>query len=142
MFAFLTLALAGVGTMMQARQGRKALAAQREANEVSYASEDFRNRLERRRLAKRSRIQRARVAAASQASGVSGSSGQMGAEAAIEGSASNSIAYQKANILAIAGINEQNQKSAAALSKAKRIGAMTDLALDSLSLANDEGLFD
>ncbi len=140
--AILSLAVGAANTFVQHRQAKKAAAARREGAAVQSASQKNKDRLARRRTAKEIRLKRARLAQSSENTGVSGSSGELGATSALTASAGTSIANQNASILASDGISRQNAAAASAQSKANRFNGLANLFNTGIGIAEDEGLIE
>ena len=121
-FSFLSVALGVFTGFAQASAARDSNRASREATNVSSANEQTRNARARRDQAKEARRRRAVIAQGAENSGTTGSSGALGALSATTSSSESSIADQKANILAVDGINSNLQRSANARSRAERVG--------------------
>lgn len=91
--------------------------------------------------AKEARIRRASIQQASTNAGVDGSSGELGALAALSNSMAGQIGQQKSNILAISGINRNLQSAADHRARAERIGIYTGVIQSGIQLGMDEGIF-
>ncbi|MCA9380907.1 hypothetical protein KC678_01445 [Candidatus Dojkabacteria bacterium] len=112
----LGLLVSVVSTAAQISASRRQARAQREATAISTASQDIRDTLSRRRLAREERIRRARLISGSMTSGGSGSSGELGASFALRSNVDQSIATQTSEALAVNGISAANQRAADAQS--------------------------
>ena len=129
-------AVVGVASAVtQHKQGKKAAAAQRTARAISGANEQVKNRHNRRRAAKETRLKQAQVLQSSENSGVSGSSGALGAVGSLQRTFAQASAFQSTNTLAAEGVSTQNQIASNAQTKANNaagaaslFGAVSDFA--------------
>lgn len=128
------LAVSAASTVVQAVQARKSARARKEAQAVSTAGENIRNRAARRRAAREERVRRASLIQASENGGTEGSSGEIGALASIGSSFGAAEARQRGSIRTAEGISAANQKAADATSTAQSIGALSQFATRSLSI--------
>jgi len=105
---------------------RRANRAQRRSNAVLQANERYKNILTKRALIKEQRLRRARLLSGAVASGVQGSSGVLGAEAAMGASFGASLGQLQADVLAARGMTKANAARAKAEGQFYQIGAMGD----------------
>lgn len=115
-----------IGGIMQANATSAAAGAQKEANNIQSAQQKTVAVESRRQRIREQRIRRAQIIAASENTGTSASSGQVGAVGALStnlaGLIGNSLGESKAN----AGINKNTQAAADFTSSANAIGAWTN----------------
>lgn len=116
-----------VSGFAQARAAKKAADAQREQNNIATAAEKNKNAAARRRALREARIRQSQVQQASVNSGVTYSSGELGALAAISTNTSAAIGEQGADVLTSEGITRQSNIEAKAISTAKRWGAISSI---------------
>lgn len=135
--AGLTLASQGANLLIQRSASKRSEAAQQERGAISSGSQQVQDRLERRRLAKSSRIARAAIVNSSGNTGTTGSSGELGALSAERSSVDASIAGQGSQVLASRGITQQNNQIASAESRALGSQAFTNLFKTGLNIAED-----
>lgn len=127
------LALAGlsavvgvVGGIMQASATSAAAASQREANAIQGAQQQTASIESRRQKIREQRIRRAQIIAASENSGTSASSGQVGAVGALSSNLAGLIGSSLGESRANAGVNRNNQNAADSIASANAIGAWTN----------------
>jgi len=125
--AILSLAVGAASGITQYKAAKTTAKARKEANKISSANETIKNRLANRQQAKRARIVRGRLAQSAANTGVSGSSGELGAVSGISSSAGASFAGQQTNILAAQGISAQSQRAASAQSKANAFSSFATI---------------
>lgn len=135
--AILSLAVGAAGAIAQGVQARKAAKARREAQAVSTAGNNIRDKLARRRAAREERLRRARLVQQSEAAGATGSSGMIGATSALGANFGAATAQQRGQTQVAEGISAANQREADARSRSAQIGAWTNLAQDGLSMWDD-----
>jgi len=115
-----------IGGIAQASATASAANAQREANNIAGAQQETAATNSRRERIREQRIRRAQIIAASENTGTSSSSGQIGAIGALStnlaGLVGNSLGESRAN----AGVNRQNQRAADYTASANMIGAWTN----------------
>lgn len=116
-----------VGVIGQQKAAKKQAAAQREANAISVAGGDIRDRAARRRAAREERIRRARLLSASKAQGTTASSGELGGLAALNTNLNIGLASQESDRLAATGISAANQRAADASFQSESWQAWTKL---------------
>lgn len=131
---FIGLLAAVITTAGTISASKRAAKAQREATAISTASQDVRDTVSRRRLAREERIRRSRLIAGSVASGAIGSSGLIGAEGALTTNTGSAVAQQRGESLAARGISAANQRAADAQSKANQWRAFGSLVNSGLNL--------
>lgn len=137
----LSLAATAVSTVSQIRASKRAQDAREEQAAISGANEEIKNRLARRRQAKRERIRRAQILASAEGSNVAGSSGALGAVSALSSSTASSLATQQSNILAAQGLTRASQQEADAISSSKRAAAWGSLLNEGIAFAKEENIF-
>lgn len=137
--ALLSLATTAASTVMQQRQARKEASAQREGRAVEGALGEINNMKARRQAARERRIRVARLTSSANASGVQGSSGQIGAQSALGASFGGAMAGQQTSLMGAQGISAANQRAADARSRSNSIKLWTGLAQKSIGIANDAG---
>ena len=121
------LLVMAVSTFAQIKQEKKRAAAETEARDITSANEQLRNRAARRKAVREERIRRRRIQQVSVNTGVAGSSGEIGAQAALSASVGRNIAFQTQETKAAQGISAQNQRAADATSAITRIRAFEGL---------------
>ena len=131
----LSAAVATAGVIAQTVQASRARKAQREAQAISGASEEIKNRAARRRAAREARIRRARIIQSAETSGGEGSSGLVGSLSALGSNFASAVANQKSGELASQGISRASQSAADARSRSGQIGAFTKIAGIGVKLA-------
>lgn len=137
----LSLGVSAATGLVQIQQGRKANKAAREGRAVDTANQKIQNNIERRRRIKEARLQRARINADSNTSGVTGSSGQIGANSALNSNLAFSLSGQSTQVLAAEGITKANQTQSSAITKAKAAGAFGGLLQSGIDFADEENIF-
>lgn len=138
---FLAIAAAAstvASTFVTLKQGKKASRARKTANAIAGANEETRNRLNRRQAAKQTRLKQAQVLQASENSGVTGSSGQIGAVGSLQRTFAQATAFQSTNILAAKGISTQNQIAANASDKADQFKGIANIFSTVNTFANSD----
>ena len=141
LIGILSLAIGAGSAILQKRQADKIEDSQREQSAIQTAGEENKNRIARRNQVKRARIARARIAASADGSGVSGSSGEIGAQSALTSNFENSFAVQRQDKATSVGITGQQNRIASARSKSNSIQAWGNLFNQGLDCAEDEDLF-
>lgn len=114
-------------TVVQHRAAKDASRARRKANAIASARESVRNRFNRRRAAKETRLRQSQILQAAETQGVAGSSGEIGAIGSLQRSLAQATAFQTGETLAAEGISEQNQVGADARSRASRAAGVANL---------------
>ena len=115
-----------VGGVMQANAASQAAGAQREANAIQGAQQETASTESRRQRVREQRIRRAQIIAASENTGTTASSGQIGAVGALSTNLAGLIGTSLGESKANTAINSATQKSADFTSTANTIGAWTD----------------
>ncbi len=131
--AIASAAVTAGAAVVNYQQSQRAARASRRANRIAGANEQTRNRLARRQAAKKTRLQQAQILQQSENTGVSGSSGQIGAVGSLQNTFAQATAFQSGNTLAAQGISTQNQIGADARSKAQ---AASDIGSIATSVGN------
>lgn len=137
--ALLSLAVTGASAIAQQRQARKQASAEREGRAIEGAMGEINNMSARRKAARERRIKMARLNASANASGVQGSSGQVGAQSALGASFGGAMAGQQTGLQAAQGISAANQRAADARSRSNSIKLWTGVAQKSIGIADDAG---
>ena len=139
--AVLSLVVGVASTISQVNAQKKAQIADDRANQISDNQQAYKDILTRRSLMKQERIRRARIKTSAAATGVVGSSGELGALASLTSNVGAGIASQQADILAVAGINQAAKDKASALGEAQRTALFGKLLQKGIGIADDAGLF-
>lgn len=106
----------------QSKAAKEAAAAQREANDIQSAAQTVENRQNRRQAIREERIRRARIIQQSETTGVSGSSGQIGATGSLNTNTGNAIGFQSTQERAAYGIGQANQRAVDARTRGQVAG--------------------
>lgn len=136
--SILTLGITAAAAINTARNEEKSLEAQKEGQEIRTASGENSNRVARRRAAREARINRARLKAASSATGTSGSSGFFGASSAITANQGSAVAAQRDQEIAARGLSAVNQRIADAESNSRIFNAYAGVAIKGLDMFEDQ----
>ena len=134
----LSLAVGAASTLNQIKQGKRIEEAQKESQEIQGANQQIKNRAARREQIKRARIMRAQQAQASRTTGVSDSSGELGAASALQSSLGGSFGMQRTEERAAVGIGNQNKTIANAQTSIARTQALTQLFGQAVQMAEDD----
>lgn len=129
----LSFVVGAASAVAQHRQGKKAAAARTESNAIRTASEKNRDRLNRRKLARKERIARAQIANTAENRGSAGSSGELGALSGLTANVGSSVANQSAQSTTAGGLSFQQQLAANAEQKAQNAKAFGDLLQSGIS---------
>jgi hypothetical protein len=107
-------AASAVGGVMQASAqasaAKKSARAQREAIDIETASQQISDRESRRQAIREERVRRAQVLQASETSGVTNSSGSLGATSSLGTSLGSAVGFQSGQTKAAMGIGAANQR--------------------------------
>lgn len=107
--AVVSLAVAGASTYAANQQAKKSASAQKEASNISAASERNREADARRQQIREQRIRVAQVEQSAQNTGVTSSSGEIGSLSALSTNAGANLASMSGQGMANQGIAQQNQ---------------------------------
>lgn len=123
----LLFAASAVTTVASINQQKKAARAAATGRAIQTANSEYNNRLARRRAAKEARIRRGRIAQMSENYGTAGSSGELGAQSALQSNLGARLGEQQANILAVKGVQGAYDRQASYMSKANQYQALGGL---------------
>lgn len=116
-----------VGGIAQANAQAQAASAQREANAVGAAQQQYASTESRRQRIREARIRRAQMLAGAENQGATGSSGQIGAVGALQTNLAGLFGSSLGESNSNAGINLNLQRAADFTSQSNSIGAWTNV---------------
>lgn len=135
--AFLSFGLNLLSAGKKAQAEKKQARNQKRANVIKGNREQITDTQTRRRLTVESRIRRARISNSSAVGGVAGSSGELGANAALGSSFNQAIGGLQANILATKALTRLNDDSAKAVQSANTFNSFVGLFDAGINLYNE-----
>lgn len=125
--------IAAVGAAASAQQQREARTEQRKAREEQSTAQAERAAQEKRQQIREERIKRAQIIQASENTGVSASSGLMGAESGLSTQLSTSLGFGSAQALHVANISMFGQNAADAMGRAQTASQVSQLGMSIFS---------
>lgn len=134
---FMSFGLRLFGAGKKARAERKQASNEKRANIIKGNRERTTDTQTRRRLMVESRIRRARISNSSAVGGVAGSSGELGANAALGSSFNQAIGGLQANILTTKALTRLNDDSAKAVQSANTFNSFVGLFDAGVDLYNE-----
>lgn len=123
-----------VGGIAQRKQAKKAARAQREASATARAQQANAEARDRRQKVREERLRRAKIIQTSFNTGVSGSSGELGAVSALGTNVGDVVGASRGDTVAADRVSALNQQAADATFKANQIGATVGLFNTALSV--------
>lgn len=98
-----------IGAVGGAAAAAQAAAARRESKEISLASQRLKQKESRRKAIRERRIRAAKIEQSAALTGVAGSSGELGAKAALTSNLGGQLASNRRGVLTSEGITKQEQ---------------------------------
>lgn len=125
--AYAALATTAASTVAQQRASSKANKAQKQASNEQRASNAQQAAMERRAQIREQRVKRARLLQSSENTGVSGSSGALGAESSLSSQLSSNVGFNVGQIASANRISEASQRASNNLNQANMWGQVGNL---------------